>query len=105
MVVASSIEAQRETVSTVAEYLLIGYPLLLLLVGRRPGYWSDGRFGRSSGSRARVHGIGAEHLSERVPVPPTQDEIARLAVTDERDARSSADRSGDPAAFRRGRQR
>jgi signal transduction histidine kinase len=31
--------------------------------------------------RKRVQGIGAGDLSERVPVPPTQDEIAKLAAT------------------------
>jgi signal transduction histidine kinase len=31
--------------------------------------------------RTRVHGIGVEQLAERVPVPATDDEIARLAVT------------------------
>ncbi|WP_112238600.1 sensor histidine kinase [Kribbella monticola] len=81
VVVASSIEAQRETVSTVAEYLLIGYPLLLLLVGAATWVLVGRALRPVERIRARVHGIGADQLSERVPVPPTQDEIARLAVT------------------------
>jgi len=81
VVVASSIETQQDTVTKVASYLLVGFPLLILLVGG--GTWV--LVGRSlrpvEEIRARVHGIGIGELSDRVPVPPSEDEIARLAVT------------------------
>ncbi len=81
IVVAASIETQRDTVTTVASYLLVGYPLLILLVGGATWVLVGRALRPVERIRSRVHGIGIEQLADRVPVPPTEDEIARLAVT------------------------
>ncbi|MDX6239830.1 MAG: hypothetical protein QOG10_4645 [Kribbellaceae bacterium] len=81
VIVASSIETQRDTVSTVAEYLLVGYPMLLLFVGGATWVLVGRALRPVEQIRSRVHGIGTGQLAERVPVPRTGDEIARLAVT------------------------
>jgi signal transduction histidine kinase len=81
VIVASSIETQRDTVATVAQYLLFGYPLLLLLVGGATWVLLGRALRPVEQIRSRVHGIGTGQLTERVPVPRTGDEIARLAVT------------------------
>ncbi|WP_372446331.1 sensor histidine kinase [Kribbella aluminosa] len=81
VVVASSVETQRQTVSTVTQYLLIGFPVLLFVVGVA-GWLMIGQALRPvERIRSRVQGIGSRDLTERVPVPQTRDEIARLAVT------------------------
>ncbi|MFF0267230.1 sensor histidine kinase [Kribbella sp. NPDC004536] len=81
VVVASSVQTQRQTVRTVSKYLLIGFPLLLLVVGVA-GWLMIGQALRPvERIRSRVQGIGTRDLTERVPVPETRDEIARLAVT------------------------
>jgi signal transduction histidine kinase len=81
VVVASSVETQRQTVATVAKYLAIGFPALLIVVGVA-GWLMVGQALRPvERIRSRVQGIGTRDLTERVPVPATRDEIARLAVT------------------------
>ncbi|WP_198682146.1 sensor histidine kinase [Kribbella rubisoli] len=81
VVVASSVETQRQTVTTVAKYLIIGFPALLIVVGVA-GWLMVGQALRPvERIRSRVQGIGTRDLTERVPVPETRDEIARLAVT------------------------
>ncbi|TDW21467.1 signal transduction histidine kinase [Kribbella kalugense] len=80
-VVASSVETQRQTVTTVAKYLVIGFPALLIVVGVA-GWLMVGQALRPvERIRARVQRIGTRDLTERVPVPTTRDEIARLALT------------------------
>jgi signal transduction histidine kinase len=81
VVVASSIESQRDSVTTVASSLLVGFPLLILLVGAATWVLVGRSLRPVEEIRSRVHGIGIEQLADRVPVPPTEDEIARLAVT------------------------
>jgi signal transduction histidine kinase len=81
VVVASSIQTEREAVGTVILYLLLGFPLLLLLVGLAMWVLVGRALRPVERIRRQVHGIGADQLAERVPVPATQDEIARLAVT------------------------
>ena len=81
VIVASSLETQRETVGTVSTYLLVGYPLLLVLVGGATWILVGRALRPVEQIRSRVHGIGVGQLAERVPVPATDDEIARLAVT------------------------
>jgi HAMP domain-containing protein len=81
VVVASSVQTQRETVAMVAKYLLIGFPVLLIVVGAA-GWLMVGQALRPvERIRSRVQRIGSKDLTGRVPVPATQDEIARLAVT------------------------
>ncbi len=81
VIVASPIGAQRESVRTVLSYLVVGLPLLVLLVGAAMWVLVGRALHPVDLIRARVHGIGAAQLADRVPVPDTGDEIARLAVT------------------------
>jgi len=81
VVVAASVAAQRDTVGTVTTYLLIGFPVLLLLVGVATWVLVGQALRPVEEIRSRVHGIGVEQLADRVPVPAADDEIARLAVT------------------------
>ncbi|MGW7681023.1 ATP-binding protein [Kribbella sp. NPDC054772] len=81
VVVASSVQTQRQTVGTVAKYLAIGFPALLIVVGVAAWLMIGRALRPVDRIRARVQGIGSRDLTERVPVPPTRDEIARLAVT------------------------
>ncbi|MDX6264065.1 MAG: hypothetical protein QOH84_5753 [Kribbellaceae bacterium] len=81
VVVASSVETQRDTVTTVTTYLLIGFPLLLGLVGVATWMLVGRALRPVERIRSRVHGIGVGQLADRVPVPAAEDEIARLAVT------------------------
>lgn len=79
--VASSTQTQRDTVGTVLTYLLAGFPVLLLLVGGATWVLVGRALDPVERIRRRVHGIGGAQLADRVPVPATGDEIARLAVT------------------------
>lgn len=82
VLVARSLESVEQATSVVAGLLAVGYPLLLLVVGAT-SYWLTGRsLAPVEAMRARVSSIGDTHdLSSRVPVPPGEDEIARLAQT------------------------
>ncbi len=81
VVVASSVQTQRDTVATVGQYLLIGFPLLLMVVGVASWMLVGQALRPVERIRSRVRGIESSDLTERVPVPATNDEIARLAVT------------------------
>ena len=81
VIIASPIGAQRESLRTVLFYLLVGMPLLVLLVGSATWVLVGRALHPVDMIRSRVHGIGAAQLADRVPVPDTGDEIARLAVT------------------------
>lgn len=81
VVVASPLRTQQESVATVEHYLLLGFPLLLLLVGGATWVLVGRSLAPVERIRARVHGITAARPDERVPVPSSGDEIARLAMT------------------------
>ncbi|MFI5693753.1 ATP-binding protein [Kribbella sp. NPDC051586] len=81
VVVASSVQTQRATVATVTQYLAVGFPVLLIVIGAA-GWMLTGRaLDPVERIRTRVQGIESSDLTERVPVPQTDDEIARLAAT------------------------
>lgn len=79
--VVAPVQVQADTVQTVALFAVAAIPLILLVVG--VSVWA--LMGRSLQSveriRAHVATIDSQRLTERVEVPPTQDEIARLAAT------------------------
>lgn len=79
--IASSVASQSESVETLVTYLLVLVPAGGIFVGI--GMWV--LVGRSlrpvERIRSRVATIGSAHLTERVPVPDSHDEIARLAST------------------------
>lgn len=78
---AASVEPVEETIKKVAAGLAVGGPVVVVAAAAA----TYALVGRSLASveaiRSRVAGIGAERLSERVPVPVARDEIARLATT------------------------
>ena len=78
---AVPIGIQRDTIETVAVFLLAGTPLLLGSVA--VAVWMlVGRALRSVESiRSTVAEIDSHRLTDRVAVPPTRDEIAALAAT------------------------
>lgn len=81
VVVAESIAPQSESVEQLITYLVTLLPIAILLVAAGT-WWLVGRALRPVESvRARVAQIHADRLNERVPVPPSHDEVARLAST------------------------
>ncbi|TWD84615.1 signal transduction histidine kinase [Kribbella amoyensis] len=81
VVVATSVGTQRSTVATVTRYLAIGFPVLLVVVGVAAWLLAGQALRPVERIRRRVQGIGSTDLTERVPVPATDDEVARLALT------------------------
>lgn len=81
VIVASYTEGQRQSVRTVLRLLLIGFPGLLVLVGIAIWVLIGRALNPVEQIRARVAGIGAGRLDERVPIPSTRDEVAGLAIT------------------------
>jgi signal transduction histidine kinase len=78
---AQSLETVDRANTVLVQLLASGYPVLLLLVAAT-SYWLTGRaLAPVEAMRMRVAGITASDLSARVPVPPSQDQVARLAVT------------------------
>ena len=81
VVVATPISAQQESVRTALSLLLLGLPLLLLLVGVATWLLVGRALGPVERIRSRVSEIGGSRVAERIPVPRSGDEIARLAET------------------------
>ncbi len=81
VVVAAPIGPQQESVRTALSLLLVGLPLLVLLVGVATWLLVGRALSPVERMRARVSAIGGSRVHERLDVPPTGDEIARLAVT------------------------
>ncbi|MEO6471866.1 MAG: ATP-binding protein, partial [Aeromicrobium sp.] len=81
VVVATSLAAQSDSLERLNGYLVAFVPLSIILVAA--GTWL--LLGRAlrpvENIRIRAAKIGADHLAERLPVPPTRDEVARLAMT------------------------
>jgi signal transduction histidine kinase len=81
IVVASPINAQQESVRTALSLLLVGIPVLLLLVGLSTWLLVGRALRPVERIRTRVSQIGGARVEERIPVPASRDEIARLATT------------------------
>ncbi|GAB3238773.1 sensor histidine kinase [Kineosporia babensis] len=81
IIVATFLDWQRRTVVIVMALLAAAFPVLLTAVGVL--IWV--LLGRSlrpvEQIRSQVARIDERDLDERVPIPPTRDEIARLAIT------------------------
>jgi signal transduction histidine kinase len=81
VVVATPIGAQQQSVQTALSLLVIGMPLLLLLVGVATWVLVGRTLRPVERVRRRVSEIGGSTVGERLPIPDTDDEITRLAVT------------------------
>ena len=81
VIVASPLATEDATVDTVQKYVLGALVPLLLLVGGATWVLVGRALRPVEQIRTRVQGINAARFHDRVPVPATSDEIARLAVT------------------------
>lgn len=76
-----TLEVVEESTGFVTGVLLAGVPILLLVVGTT-AWWLVGRaLAPVEAVRAEVDEISARELHRRVPRPPGDDELARLAAT------------------------
>jgi two-component system, OmpR family, sensor kinase len=81
VVVGTSTEARDESLADLAQLLLIGGPVALLL-GSLAAYWVAAAALRPvEAMRARAAEISAADPDQSLPVPPTRDEVARLGTT------------------------
>ena len=81
VVVGATLDDRDETLSRLATLLLIGGPIALLLASLA-GYWAAGSaLHPVERMRRRAAEISAGDPGERLPVPPTDDELGRLGTT------------------------
>jgi signal transduction histidine kinase len=81
VVVASSVQLQADTVSTVAWLMLGAAPLLLAVVAVSVWLLVGRSLRQVEKIRGQVARINAQRLDGRVDVPPTKDELEALALT------------------------
>jgi signal transduction histidine kinase len=79
--VASTLEDVDETLGSVTRGLILGVPIVLLAVGATTWYVVGRALRPVETMRAEVAEISATALDRRVPEPPIDDEIGRLAKT------------------------
>ena len=81
LVVGATLENRAETLASLRDQLLVAGPIALLLA-TGAGYLLAGLSLRPVDSmRRRAASISAERPGERLPVPPTRDELERLGQT------------------------
>ncbi|WP_427017332.1 sensor histidine kinase [Pseudarthrobacter sp. P1] len=80
VVVASTVQVQVDTVSTVAWFMLGATPVLLAVVGAAVWVLVGRSLRQVERIRGQVASIDAGRLNERVDVPSTHDEIQALAL-------------------------
>lgn len=81
VIVGRTLETVEEARDTLTGLLQLGVPIVIAVVAIIT-WWVVGRaLAPVEAVRAEAAAISAEALHRRVPVPPTHDEIARLAVT------------------------
>ena len=97
VIVGTSTEARAESLVDLLELLLIGAPVALLLASLA-AYWVAAAALRPvDAMRARAAQVSTADADQRLPVPPTNDEIARLGVT----LNAMLDRLGEALAHER----
>lgn len=79
--VASPLDGIHRTVGQVRRGLLFVVPTLIACVGALIWFMTGRTLKPVEAIAARAEEIGGSTLNERVPVPPTDDEVARLART------------------------
>jgi len=77
----ASLQPVRDALNALWPMLLVGVPVLLLLVAGMTWILFGRALAPVSAIRAKFASITANDLHERVPVPGTRDEVARLART------------------------
>jgi two-component system, OmpR family, sensor kinase len=81
LVVGASLDDQRQTLAVLAASLAIGGPLALFLVVVLTWLLVGWTLGPVESMRAEAAAISASEPGRRLPVPNTEDELARLAET------------------------
>ena len=81
VVVGTSTEARDESLTDLAQLLLIGGPVALLLASLAAYGVAAAALRPVEAMRARAAEISAAEPDQRLPVPPTRDEVARLGTT------------------------
>lgn len=79
--VLADVDVQTASVRTAGLYLLIGLPVLVLVVAAVTWLLVGRALREVERIRKQVDGVRRSRLSQRIGVPPTSDEIARLATT------------------------
>jgi heavy metal sensor kinase len=81
VVVGTSTEERDESLTDLAQLLLIGGPIALLLASLAAYGTAAAALKPVEAMRSRAAEISAADLDQRLPVPPTRDEVARLGST------------------------
>jgi len=81
VLVGTSLESVTEATRTLREALIVGLPVLLLLLAVAIWTFVGRALHRIDRITAAVDGIGQSELDRRVPLPPVDDEVGRLAHT------------------------
>ncbi len=81
VVVGTSTEARSESLSDLAQLLLVGGPVALILASLAAYGVAAAALHPVEAMRSRAAEISAAEPDQRLPVPPTHDEVARLGTT------------------------
>jgi heavy metal sensor kinase len=81
IVVGTSTEARSESLTDLAQLLLVGGPVALLLASLAAYGVAAAALKPVEAMRSRAAEISAAEPDRRLPVPPTDDEVARLGTT------------------------
>jgi signal transduction histidine kinase len=81
VVVGTSTEARSESLSDLAQLLLVGGPVALILASLAAYGVAAAALHPVEAMRSRAAEISAAEPDRRLPVPPTHDEVARLGKT------------------------
>jgi signal transduction histidine kinase len=81
VVVGTSTEARSESLSDLAQLLLVGGPVALILASLAAYGVAAAALHPVEAMRSRAAEISTAEPDQRLPVPPTHDEVARLGTT------------------------
>ena len=81
VVVGTSIKPRNESLTDLAQLLLVGGPFALLLASLAAYGVAVAALKPVEAMRSRAAEISAAEPDQRLPVPPTDDEVARLGKT------------------------
>ena len=91
LVAQQSTAAVNRTVDSVTDVLLFAVPAMIVLVALAAWYFTGRALKPVEAIRQEAESITGATIDRRVPEPDTDDEVGRLARTDERDARPARD--------------
>jgi two-component system, OmpR family, sensor kinase len=97
VVVGTSVEARNESQADLLQLLLLGGPIALILASLAAYGVATAALRPVEAMRARAARVSSAEPQERLPVPPTRDEVARLGIT----LNAMLDRLGEAIAHER----